>query len=95
MNEEGHEWRTLREGVEEKSNDEAETETEGDEEGKKDTEVEYVAIVTSESTSWTIRQWGVHLKLSPDAVYGRTSIVVHGWKYIVRSPSLQMPPTVF
>ena len=41
--------------VEEKSNDEAETETEDDEEGKKDTEVESVAIVTSESTSWTIK----------------------------------------
>ena len=42
-------------GVEGKSNDEAETETEDDEEGKKDTEVESVAIVTSESTSWTIK----------------------------------------
>ena len=48
-----------------KSNDEAETETEDDEEGKKDTEVESVAIVTSERTSWTIKQWGAHLKLSP------------------------------
>lgn len=58
VNEEGMSGEYLgrsKKGVQEKSNDEAETETEDDEEGKKDTEVESVAIVTSESTSWTIK----------------------------------------
>ena len=59
------------------------SETEGDAEG------ENVIEVTSEGTSWAFKQWAVHLMFPPDAVSEHTSIVVHRWKYSVRSPPLQ------
>ena len=62
---------------------ETETETEDDAEG------ENVIEVTSEGTSWAFKQWAVHLMFPPDAVPEHTSIVVHKWKYSVRSPPLQ------
>ena len=72
--------------VGEKSVDEtAETETETED----DAQGENVIEVTSEGTSWAFKQWAVHLMLPPDAVSERTSIVVHRWKYRVRSPPLQ------
>ena len=72
--------------VGEKSVDEtAETETETED----DAQGENVIEVTSEGTSWAFKQWAVHLMLPPDAVFERTSIVVHRWKYRVRSPPLQ------
>ena len=72
--------------VEEKSVDEtAETETETEDDAKG----ENVIKVTSEGTSWALKQWAVHLMLPPDAVSEHTSIVVHKWKYSVRSPPLQ------
>ena len=59
-------------------------------EGKKVIEVESGAeIVTSEGTSCAFKEWAVHLIIPPDAVSERTSIVVHRWKYSVRSPPLQ------
>ena len=63
----------------------AETETET----KDDAEGENVIEVTSEGTSWAFKQWAVHLMFPPDAVPEHTSIVVHKWKYSVRSPPLQ------
>ena len=72
--------------VGEKSVDETaktENETEDDAEG------ENVIEVTSEGTIWAFKQWAVHLMLPPDAVSEHTSIVVHRWKYSVRSPPLQ------
>ena len=62
---------------------EIKTETEDDAEG------ENVIEVTSEGTSWAFKQWAVHLMFPPDAVSEHTSIVVHRWKYSVRSPPLQ------
>ena len=59
------------------------TETEEDAEG------ENVIEVTSGGTSWAFKQWAVHLMFPPDAVSEHTSIVVHRWKYSVRSPPLQ------
>ena len=60
-----------------------ETETEDDAEG------ENVIEVTSEGTSGAFKKWGVHLMFPPDSVSEHTSIVVHRWKYSVRSPPLQ------
>ena len=68
---------------EEKSVDEIETETEDVAEGKS------VIEVTSEGTSRAFKLWAVHLMLPPDAVSEHTSIVIHRWKYSVRSPPLQ------
>ena len=59
------------------------TETEDDAEG------ENVIEVTSGGTSWAFKQWAVHLMFPPDSVSEHTSIVVHRWKYSVRSPPLQ------
>ena len=74
--------------VEETSADK--TKSEDDAEGKKVIEVESgAAIVTSEGTSCAFKEWAVHLIIPPDAVSERTSIVVHRWKYSVRSPPLQ------
>ena len=63
----------------------AETETET----KDDAEGENVIKATSEGTSWAFKQWGVQLMFPPNAVSEHTSIVVHRWKYSVRSPPLQ------
>ena len=72
--------------VGEKSVDEtAETETETED----DAQGENVIEVTSEGTSWAFKQGAVHLMFPPDAVPEHTSIVVHRWKYRVRSPPLQ------
>ena len=72
--------------VGEKSVDEtAETETETED----DAEEENVVEVTSEGTSWAFKQWAVHLMLPPGAVSEHTSILVHRWKYSLRSPTLQ------
>ena len=76
-------------GVEEKSDDETETETGDNAEGEKVIEVESGAILTSDGTSFSFNEWAVHLFFPPDAVSERTSIVVHLWKYGVRSPPLQ------
>ena len=54
-----------------------------------DVEGENFIEVTSEGTSWAFKQWAVHLMFPPDAVSEHTSIVVHRWKYSVRSPPLQ------
>ena len=59
------------------------TETEEDAVG------ENVIEVTSGGTSWAFKQWAVHLMFPPDSVSEHTSIVVHRWKYSVRSPPLQ------
>ena len=59
------------------------TKTEDDAEGENFIEV------TSEGISWASKQWAVHLMFPPDAVSEHTSIVVHRWKYSVRSPPLQ------
>ncbi|CAH3168505.1 unnamed protein product [Porites evermanni] len=68
-----------------KVNETAETETEtGD-----DAEGENVIEVTSEGTCWAFKQWAVHLMFPPDAVSEHTSIVVHRWKYSVRSPPVK------
>ena len=65
-----------------------ETETEDDAEG------ENVIEVTSEGTSRAFKQWGVQLMFPPDTVSEHTSIVVHRWKYSVRSPPLQEHETI-
>ena len=67
-----------------------ETKSEDGAEGKNVIEVESgAAIVTSEGTICAFKEWAVHLIIPPDAVSERTSIVVHRWKYSVRSPPLQ------
>ena len=59
-----------------------ETETEDDAERD-------IIEVTSGGNSWAFKQWGVHLMFPPGAVSEHTSIMVHRWKYSVRSPRLQ------
>ena len=76
-------------GLEEKSDDETETETGDNAEGEKVIEVEPGAIPRSDGTSFSFNEWAVHLFFPPDAVSERTSIVVHLWNYSVRSPPLQ------
>ena len=76
-------------GVEEESDDETETETGDNAKGEKVIEVESGAILTSDGTSFSFNEWAVHLFFPPDAVSERTSIVVHLWKYGIRSPPLQ------
>ena len=76
-------------GLEEKSDDETETETGDNAEGEKVIEVEPGAIPRSDGTSFSFNDWAVHLFFPPDAVSERTSIVVHLWNYSVRSPPLQ------
>ena len=46
-------------------------------------------IVTSEGTNWAIKQLGVHLMFSPNAVSEPTPIMVQRWKSSVCSPPLQ------
>ena len=45
--------------------------------------------MSSEGTNWAVKQGAVHLMFPPDAVSEPTPIVVHRWKYSVRSPPLQ------
>ena len=71
-------------GSKERSDDDTETEDDAEV-----IEVEPGAVVTREGTSWASKQWAVHLMLPPGAVSERTPIVVHGWKFSVRSPPLQ------
>ena len=81
--------RRSKKGLEEKSDDETETETGDNAEGEKVIEVEPGAIPTSDGTSFSFNEWAVHLFFPPDAVSERTSIVDHLWNYSVRLPPLQ------
>ena len=45
--------------------------------------------MSSEGTNWAVKKGAVHLMFPPDAVSEPTPILVHRWKYSVRSPPLQ------
>ena len=51
-------------------------------------------IVTSDGAHWALKQGAVHLMFPPGALSEPTPLVVHRWKYSVRSPPLQENETI-